>query len=1152
MIPPLGELYELLRADGFPIGVDDHVRIGRLLAREATWTVDTLRVAIAALVVKDVRDRPRFDACWERWLHAAQARSELDEPRLAPAKPPPSRLPWMVVAGAAIAACAIAVGFIARGQHTTVATSDKPPPAQAQPPVANTDIGSAAPPLEPPHTNVPPPRPHSQAPESTRDVQAIALATAAAGGLLLFVLATVAAVVARRRRRFLPGPWRYRVTIPPATTPTLSRLDIEDGAADLTWQAHEQGHELDVDRTVARTAAAGGMPVVAYRRPPAAPRYLVLEDVAAGTERWRFLYEELLAGLAREGVELERVTYISSPEVCRTKDGKDVPLRDLLEQMDAAIAIGDGAAAVDPLTGERADWLATLRHVPRRLWINPLPTARWSEGARAIAVDTPMEHGVAHALAALHAGVDRTDLERPYPAIIERAPGTATAQAALRTYLGERAFQLVAAVATAGAPTIAAARWLAEKLELRLEEQDWLRITALPWFTSERWPDAARDRLREALAIDAPVLAERSDALAERVLAASEPKPGSAAHLAWQLDRAERAGREVAVRALGVITATPLAHEARQRLAALGLPDRRRRWAVGSVGVACALALGGAGVLAAARVHDTGALAAYAAKASERQLEKLTADEVVVGSAWDGKFDVRVVDGNGDAVAGADVYWNNDFAENNISVPTTSDPNGVVEYGVMDTHNDEHDGTQTAALVGKDTASVAFRYHLPQRGQQTLGSLGNGGGSSAIAEVLENPAEARGTYGTTSNDAATDAVKKAIAKGTADIRALVASGNCVELEAKVNQLDKGSAPFLAQLKKGGGGALDTTIVKMQELARAEAAPVVAGCWQTAANNLAAQALTKLIQPLKKCFGDEQLPANVVITGRLDAAGRISEPAVQGVTNPAVVTCMTAQVKGVAVWAHDHPIGFTAPLVFASPRTPEKGGAASQRPDALDETEGNRIIDTVMPQVEECAIKTKSVTFKMMVPVGRDGRVNGLVITSDEGRASDALNACVRSVLDTLQFPPTIKGGSFLRSVNPGASRAAPKTADVEIHQLITYAADTNYTVSPDQFPILDIVVDTMKKYPDIRVRVIGHTGRADDDDDSMHWSKMRAEKVIEYLVSKGIDKSRLVAVGNPIEKPGLTDPKEIAAMRRVDFGVIPAAPASPKPPGKKR
>src|SRR5687767_14949735 len=89
--PPLGELYELLRADGFAIGVDDHVRIGRLLARDAAWTPETLRIAIASLVVKEPKERAAFDACWTRWLRSTAAVVEPSSPPALPAPPSHAR-----------------------------------------------------------------------------------------------------------------------------------------------------------------------------------------------------------------------------------------------------------------------------------------------------------------------------------------------------------------------------------------------------------------------------------------------------------------------------------------------------------------------------------------------------------------------------------------------------------------------------------------------------------------------------------------------------------------------------------------------------------------------------------------------------------------------------------------------------------------------------------------------------------------------------------------------------------------------------------------------------------------------------------------------------------------------------------------------------
>lgn len=112
-------------------------------------------------------------------------------------------------------------------------------------------------------------------------------------------------------------------------------------------------------------------------------------------------------------------------------------------------------------------------------------------------------------------------------------------------------------------------------------------MATLPWFRTGAWPDGLRDRLAQALEAGAPDLARAATAVAEDRRAASEPQRGSAAHLAWQLDGAERAARRgergVADRALRRVAATPLADPARRVRAALALPDRARQargWAV--------------------------------------------------------------------------------------------------------------------------------------------------------------------------------------------------------------------------------------------------------------------------------------------------------------------------------------------------------------------------------------------------------------------------------------------------------------------------------------------------------------------------------------------------------------------------------------------
>ncbi len=611
--PPLGELYDLLRADGLVIGVDDHVRLGRLLARDATWTIDQLRAAVAALVITDPRERTAFDACWTRWLGGGQAATPTP---VVPKKksPPPAGISPLLVVVAPVLVVAVVV-LVAGLKHQF--DEDEPPPDAPAAPITESYGGTA-----PAPSPSPPPAP---AVEKSL-ARPIGFGTFAIGAFVLAVVAIARAGAHARRKRFVPGPWTYRLAVPPATAPVLSRLSIEDGAADLTWQAHEPGRELDLPRTVDATIEHGGLATFAYRRPPAASRYLVLEDLASGAERWRFLYDELLRGLAREGVELERHTFVGNPEQCTGPDGKPRALRELFEHADAVIAIGDADDALDPLTGELADWVSALRDVAHRLWINPMPPSRWSAGARAIAAETPMEHGVAHALAALHAGIDRHDRpEHAYPAVIDRAPGSASAVAALRGFLGEPAFQLLAALATVGPPTIHTARWLAEQhpgIGARLDEQAWLHLVSLPWFRTRTWPVELRARLCAALD---PALARAIGDTADTLLAASEPAAASSAHLQWELDRASRTAargdREAAHRELVRVAQTPLAHAARERLAALKLPDvAHRRLATAAILGVLAVVGGGGAYLAGVWLESPPAEVAAIAIATDAPL----------------------------------------------------------------------------------------------------------------------------------------------------------------------------------------------------------------------------------------------------------------------------------------------------------------------------------------------------------------------------------------------------------------------------------------------------------------------------------------------------------------------------------------------------
>ncbi len=87
---------------------------------------------------------------------------------------------------------------------------------------------------------------------------------------------------------------------------------------------------------------------------------------------------------------------------------------------------------------------------------------------------------------------------------------------------------------------------------------------------------------------------------------------------------------------------------------------------------------------------------------------------------------------------------------------------------------------------------------------------------------------------------------------------------------------------------------------------------------------------------------------------------------------------------------------------------------------------------------------------------------------------------------------------------------------------------------------LDKIVALMKKYPTIEVKVEGHTDTKGTDEYNLGLSDRRSKSTVQYLISKGIDKTRLTSEGfgksKPIVKCGnkCTD-EQSAKNRRSEF-----------------
>jgi OmpA-OmpF porin, OOP family len=96
-------------------------------------------------------------------------------------------------------------------------------------------------------------------------------------------------------------------------------------------------------------------------------------------------------------------------------------------------------------------------------------------------------------------------------------------------------------------------------------------------------------------------------------------------------------------------------------------------------------------------------------------------------------------------------------------------------------------------------------------------------------------------------------------------------------------------------------------------------------------------------------------------------------------------------------------------------------------------------------------------------------------------------------------------------------------------------------VKPAAFPELERIVKMMKDRPAMSIEIGGHTDSIGTDEYNLKLSDRRANAVVKFLLSKGVDTIRITAVGYGEKKPRASNAKEVggrAVNRRVEFKIL--------------
>ncbi|MBI4908529.1 MAG: type VI secretion system baseplate subunit TssK [Acidobacteria bacterium] len=510
---PFEEFVDHLRRQGFRTGVQHHLRLRAVLNQLGPECAPhELKTLLCPLFATNPDQQAAFYRTFDDFYPLLRARLEVQPTGVPERHQPAPHLPSVTTRRwpYQLAAIAVLISAVAYLIHIYLPPAPLPRPVEAPSPQVDTPkqpvplpaapvdpSPKAEPSTQPAPVQLPPQPSNQQTPGRLQNYGPVLAWTAILGPIVFWITSQWLRL---RRRRLLirrahgktpPYSW-------PVQTDFIAEIFEPEEIATVSRLLHRRtlgtAQRLDIQATVAASAATLGFPTFRYRRDSRLPEYLILIDRANYNDHQALLHQHLVEKLRDQGLYISSYYYEGDPRVFWNAAGDEsFPIEQVQRSHrdDRLLVFGDGDHFLDAITGRPAPWVGLFSVWVERALLTPKQPSSWGMQEVTLANEFALVPATLDGLITLAAYFDLPAATKLRVEASERPLHFSLDPSVLRRYLGDDCFRWLCACAiypqlqwdltlSIGSLPCMPPRLVCEENVVKLIRLDWFRAGVIP------------------------------------------------------------------------------------------------------------------------------------------------------------------------------------------------------------------------------------------------------------------------------------------------------------------------------------------------------------------------------------------------------------------------------------------------------------------------------------------------------------------------------------------------------------------------------------------------------------------------------------------------------------------------------------------------